>query len=183
MVMTKHIIQSQVMLHGGDVYKAIEGVNALLMEENAAGMFVTVWLGVLNVTTGALSYVNAGHEYPIICRKGGQYELYKDNHGSPVACRKKIKIKLNEITLNPGDVLYLYTDGITEATDSDFKMFGHDRILEVLNARKEATVLELDKTVRAAVDEFVGEADQFDDMTTLCIRYNGPEKGKTKKDT
>ena len=174
MVMTKHIIQSQIMLHDGDVTAAIQGVNSLLMEENAAGMFVTVWLGVLNIPTGHLSYINAGHEYPMIYRKGEAFTLFKDLHGAPVACKKKIKTRLNELDINPGDVLYLYTDGITEATDKDLKMYGHNRVLEVLNANIDAEVRELDKAVRASVEEFVDGAEQFDDMTTLCIRYFGP---------
>jgi sigma-B regulation protein RsbU (phosphoserine phosphatase) len=174
MVMTKHIIQSQIMLHGGDVEAAIQGVNTLLMEENAAGMFVTVWLGVLNIPTGHLAYINAGHEYPIIYRSGEEYVLYKDLHGAPVACRKAIKTKLNEMDLSSGDVLYLYTDGITEATDNNRNMYGCERILEVLNSNPEADVRELDEAVRADIDRFVGDAEQFDDMTTLCIRFWGP---------
>ena len=173
MVMTKHIIQSQIMLRDGNVTEAIEGVNELLMEENAAGMFVTVCLGILNIKTGHLSYINAGHEYPAIYRNGGQFEIFKDNHGAPVACKKRIKTYLNELDLNPGDMLYLYTDGITEATNTDLKMFGHERLLEVLNKNIDADVHHLDQAVREAVDEFVGEAEQFDDMTTLIIRYKG----------
>ena len=162
------------MLNDGDVIKATDSVNALLMEENAAGMFVTLWLGVLNVKTGHMKYVNAGHEYPAIYRNGGQFEVYKDNHGAPVACKKKIKLKLNEMELNPGDILYLYTDGITEATNTELEMFGHERAIRVLNENVELEVRELDKAVRAAVDEFVGDAEQFDDITTLCIRFWGP---------
>ncbi len=174
MVMTKHIIQSQVMLKDGNVIEALDGVNTLLMEENAAGMFVTVWLGVLNVKTGHMEYVNAGHEYPIIYRNGERFELYKDNHGAPVACTKKIKLKPNSLDLDPGDILYLYTDGITEATNADLEMFGQDRVIEALNENVELEVHELDKAVRTAVDKFVGDAEQFDDMTTLCIRFKGP---------
>lgn len=174
MVMTKHIIQSQMMLRDGDVTAAIQGVNTLLMKENAAGMFVTVWLGVLNIPTGHLTYINAGHEYPIIYRNNEQFSLFKDQHGVPVACIKNIKTKLNEIDLSHGDVLYLYTDGITEATDKDLKMYGHERVIEVLNNDPKASVRQLDEAVRADIEKFVGEEEQFDDMTTLCIRYLGP---------
>ena len=174
MVMTKHIIQSQMMFRDGDVTAAIQGVNTLLMKENAAGMFVTVWLGVLNIPTGHLTYINAGHEYPIIYRNNEQFSLFKDQHGVPVACIKNIKTKLNEIDLSPGDVLYLYTDGITEATDKDLKMYGHERVIEVLNNDPKASVRQLDEAVRADIEKFVGEEEQFDDMTTLCIRYLGP---------
>ena len=176
MVMTKHIIQSQVMLHNGDVVKALEGVNTVLMEENAAGMFVTVWLGVLEVSSGRINYINAGHEYPIIYRNGEEFKLYKDNHGAPVACSKNIRLKPNEIVMKPGDVLYLYTDGITEASDKDLNMFGQDRIIDVLNSGENRTVDEMDKAVRAAISDFAGDAEQFDDMTSLIIRYHGPKQ-------
>ncbi|MBQ4243097.1 MAG: SpoIIE family protein phosphatase, partial [Lachnospiraceae bacterium] len=176
MVMTKHIIQSQVMLHNGDVVKALEGVNTVLMEENAAGMFVTVWLGVLEVSSGRINYINAGHEYPIIYRNGDEFRLYKDNHGAPVACSKNIRLKPNEIVMKPGDVLYLYTDGITEASDKDLNMFGQDRIIDVLNSGENRTVDEMDKAVRDAISDFAGDAEQFDDMTSLIIRYHGPKR-------
>lgn len=182
MVMVKHVIQSQILLNAGDVEKTLESVNALLMEENAAKMFVTIWLGVLTVSTGHLVYANAGHEYPIICRNGQSFELFKDNHGIPLACKKKIKVKLNELELHPGDVLYLYTDGFTEATDENMQMFGHERLLEALNNNTGAGMKELDEAARKAAYEFIGNAEQFDDMTSLCFRYlgNSMENGKAE---
>ncbi len=171
MVMAKHVIKSEILIHGGDVEAALESINSILMEDNAAKMFITLWIGVLTVSTGHMVYVNAGHEYPMICKKGGEFELFKDNHGAPVACKKKIKVKLNELELEMGDMLYLYTDGITEATNNNMEMFGHDRLLNVLNENREAGLKELDEAVRRAAAEFVGDAEQFDDMTTLCFRY------------
>ena len=170
MAMTKHIIQSQIMLYNGDVAKAVESANSLVMAENAAKMFVTIWLGVLTVSTGQLIYANAGHEYPIICRKGGKFELYKDNHGVPLACTRRIVVKLNEIELKQGDILYLYTDGMTEAINEDKEMFGHERIIEVLDKNLDAQVKEMDEAVRKAVYDFAGNAEQFDDMTSLVIK-------------
>ena len=121
----------------------------------------------------AQEVVQNGHEYPIIYRNGDEFKVYKDNHGAPVACRKKIKLKLNELTLNPGDILYLYTDGFTEATDKDLKMFGHERMLDVLNDNMNESVNEMDKAVRGAISEFVGDAEQFDDITSFVLRYHG----------
>lgn len=176
MVMTKHIIQSQILRCDGDVLKTIESVNALLVEENDARMFVTVWLGVLTVSTGHMVYISAGHGRQIIYRNGGSFELLGDIPGAPVACRKKFKIRVNEIDLQTGDAIYLYTDGITEATDENLIMFGQERLLEVLNRNVDANMKELDEAVRRAVKDFVGNADQFDDMTTLGIRYLGSQK-------
>lgn len=173
MVMAKHIIQNQILLHNGSVVKAMKSVNTLLNDENDAMMFVTIWLGVLTVSTGHLAYVNAGHEYPIIYRNGGKFELFRDNHGAPVAVTKDFEAQLNEIDLGRGDVLYLYTDGITEARRDDDEMFGDERIVEVLNQNKDANMIDLDGAVRAAVNDFVDGAEQFDDITSLCIRYNG----------
>ena len=139
-------------------------------------MFVTVWLGVLTVSTGHMVYISAGHGRQIIYRNGGSFELLGDIPGAPVACRKKFKIRVNEIDLQTGDAIYLYTDGITEATDENLIMFGQERLLEVLNRNVDANMKELDEAVRRAVKDFVGNADQFDDMTTLGIRYLGSQK-------
>lgn len=177
MVMAKQVIKSEIMRHDGDVEKTIESVNATLYEDNSARMFITVWLGVLTLSTGHLTYTNAGHEYPIIYRNGSEYKVFKDNHTTPVACRKRFSAELNELDLEPGDALYLYTDGLTEADNEDQQMFGRDRLEEVLNLNKDADLKTLDDSVRCAIKEFVGDAEQFDDMTTLCIRYKGPDAG------
>ena len=175
MVMTKHIIQSQMMLKQGNVVEALTEANSLLMAENAAKMFVTVLLGVLNVNTGEFVYVNSGHEYPAICRKEGGFTAEKDQHGPPLATTKRLKFKLNELKLEPGDILYLYTDGIPEAINEKEEMFGKEKMLQVLSSNKELSPMELDGAVRSAVKEFSGDAEQFDDITSLCIKFLGKE--------
>ena len=176
MVMTKHILQSQVVTKGNDVTGAMKVVNDLLTKDNVANMFVTIWLGVLTISTGKLVFVNAGHEYAALCRKGENFTADKDKHSPPVAASGRTEFKDNEITLQPGDTLYLYTDGITEAINNDTEMFGRDRMLEVLNQNKGDGTRELDEKVRSSIAGFVGDENQFDDMTTLCIRYYGPKK-------
>jgi sigma-B regulation protein RsbU (phosphoserine phosphatase) len=176
MAMAKHVIKSEILLKDGDVLAAIKSVNDALCEENEARMFITLWLGVLTLSTGHLTYVNAGHEYPIIYRSGGEFEKYRDNHAMPAACMKGIEIKTNELDLHKGDTLYLYTDGITEACTEGRKMFGRKKLIEVLNQNKDADMKTLDEAVRAEIKNFVGDAEQYDDMTTLCFRYNGTDQ-------
>jgi sigma-B regulation protein RsbU (phosphoserine phosphatase) len=176
MVMTKHILQSQVVTRGNDVTGAMKVVNDLLTKDNVANMFVTIWLGVLTISTGKLVFVNAGHEYAALCRKGENFTADKDKHSPPVAASGRTEFKDNEITLQPGDTIYLYTDGITEAINNDTEMFGRDRMLEVLNQNKGDGTRELDEKVRSSIAGFVGDENQFDDMTTLCIRYYGPKE-------
>ena len=176
MVMTKHILQSQVMMLGKDVSGAMKSVNDLLMRDNVANMFVTIWLGVLTISTGHIRYVNAGHEYATVCRKDGSFKVEKDRHSPPVAASSRTKFRENELMLNPGDTLYLYTDGVTEAINSSTEMFGRERMLEALNQDIKSRPRELDDRVRNSIAEFVGDEDQFDDTTTLCIRYAGPKE-------
>ncbi len=152
MVMTKHILQSQVMMQGEDVTGAIKAVNDLLMKDNVANMFVTIWLGVLTISTGRIVYVNAGHEYAALCRKDGSFAVEKDKHSPPVAASNRAKFKENELMLYPGDTLYLYTDGVTEAINSGTEMFGRERMLDALNENVNDGSKELDDRVRNSID-------------------------------
>jgi len=171
MVMAKYILQSQIMLYKGNIEEAVLEANSLLMEDNAVRLFVTVWLGVLTISTGHLVYVNAGHTYPIISRAGNDFEMVKDIHGVPLATRKRMKLTLNETDLGHGDTIYIYTDGMTETVNHDMEMFGMDRLVEVLNQNKDKSVKEMDEAARKAVLEFSGEEEQFDDMTSLVFKY------------
>ena len=173
MVMTKDELRHSVMKHGTDVAEAAREVNLELIKENDAGLFVTVWLGVLTVSTGHVDYVNAGHEYPAISHAGGEFVADEDEHSIPLAARKKAKFDAGTFILSPGDILYLYTDGVTEANDSEGEMFRRSRMLEALNSDREAPVQDIDDNVRKAVADFVQDAPQFDDTTTLCLRYKG----------
>lgn len=175
MVMAKHLIKSQTMADGADPVKIFTAVNSMLMEENEAMLFVTAFLGILTLSTGHMVSANAGHEYPAVRRKDGLFYYEQDAHAMPLAIRKKNKFVEHELTLQPGDTLYLFTDGITEASNKDEEMFQKERLLEVLNENPDAGPRELDILVRQRVSEFVADAEQFDDMTTLCLKYYGPQ--------
>ena len=168
---------------GGTPAEILERVNKLICANNKAHMFVTVWLGILEISTGKLITSSAGHEYPII-NVNGKYELFKDKHGMAVGAFELAKYTDTEIQLKKGDSIFVYTDGVAEATDAGNQMFGTDRTVEALNAAP-AGCAQKDVLlgVRAAVDAFVKEAPQFDDLTMLGLRYNGPadtgeEEGK-----
>ncbi len=173
MVMAKDKIRHSVQKYCTDVAEAVREVNLELLQENDSGFFVTVWLGVLTVSTGHMDYVDAGHEYPAIYRTGGEFRVEKDIHCVPVSAVERGDFKAGSFELESGDVLYLYTYGVTEVNDPEGDMFGRSRMLEVLNMNRDASVLDIDAAVRAAVAEFTKDAPQFDDITTLCFRYNG----------
>ena len=151
----------------------LETVNHHICQNNPAEMFVTVWLGILEISTGRLRAANAGHEYPAIRRKGGQFRLFQDHHGFVVGGVDGTRYREYELELKPGDSLFLYTDGVTEATDVNHTLFGADRMLAALNAEPDAAPEQVLQSVKDGIDVFVGEAPQFDDITMLCVQYNG----------
>ena len=173
MVNAKALLQNQMIQSGRNVVEICEKVNSRLIEQNEAMLFVTVWLGVLTISTGEVVYVNAGHEYPALYRNGGQFTVEKDVHSGPMAAFEKMKFKAGMITLQPGDVIFCYTDGVTEATDGEEKLFGTERMLQALNRQPDAGPKELDENVLTSIAEFVGDAPQFDDTTILCLKYYG----------
>ncbi len=183
MVMAKDKIRNSVMKHGMDVSAAVSEVNTELMKENGAKLFVTVWLGVLTVSSGHMDYVNAGHEYPAISRGGEEFRVDEDVHSAPVAARKKTVFEAGAFELGFGDILYLYTDGVTEANDPEGKMFGRERMLDALNKDREAAMEDIDANVRTAVAGFARGAAQFDDTTTLIIKFMGKEIDRIKTDS
>ena len=148
----------------------LENVNNQLCENNDAEMFVTVWLGILEISTGKMVCANAGHEFPAIRRAGGRFELLKDRHGFVLAGLEDAKYREYEIQLGHGDMLFVYTDGVTEATDARNQLYGTQRLIEALNLRPENSCEALLRQVRADIDRFVGDAPQFDDITMLAIR-------------
>lgn len=115
---------------------------------------------------------NAGHEYPAIKRMGGAFELYADRHSFVVGGMESVRYREYMLQIEPGDVLFVYTDGLPEATDGDNRQFGTERMLETLNAVPDDPPEPLLEHVRRAVDAFVGNAEQFDDLTMLCLKYN-----------
>ena len=151
--------------------------NEAICSNNREEMFVTVWLGILEISTGKLTAANAGHEYPAIRSPGGRYELYKDKHGFVIGGMSGAKYREYEIILEPGSELFLYTDGVPEATDSNGNMFGTERMLEALNEVSSSGPSSKLYRVKEAVKEYVKDAEQFDDLTMLCVEY----KKKTDK--
>ena len=173
MAMSMDKIRNSVLKYGTDVVSAIKEANSELIEENDAGLFVTVWLGVINLLTGHVDYVNAGHEYPAICKAGGYFIVQEDIHSGPVAALKSMTFDAGSLKLGAGDIIYLYTDGITEARNPDDEMFRIQRVLKALNRDRDASACDIDANVRAAIAEFVNDTPQFDDMTSLVFKYKG----------
>jgi serine phosphatase RsbU (regulator of sigma subunit) len=147
--------------------------NNTLCDGNEAEMFVTVWLGIIDLATGKMTCANAGHEYPTLMRAGGEFEALKDRHGPALAAMEDMPFREYELQLNPGDKLFVYTDGIPEAIDENVEQYGMDRLLEALNTAKDETMQDILPAVRRHIQNFVGEADQFDDITMLGLHYKG----------
>jgi len=173
MVLCKQMIKSQMLLQGGDVVAAITESNLRLIEEATEGMFVTVWLGVVTLSTGVLEFVNAGHNYAAIRHGDGDFVIETDEHSPLVGALSFIKYSRNVMKLNVGDTLYIYTDGVTEAHNENEEMFGQKRMLEALNEGWFLSVGEIDSLVRNRVNDFCGDAEQYDDITTLVFKYTG----------
>ena len=172
MVITKTLIKNAV-LQKMTASQVAETVNAQLYETNKEGMFVTVWLGIFDLTTGKMDCVNAGHEYPAIKRKDGYFELFQDKHCFVMAGFEDSIFKQYELQLYPGDRLFVYTDGVPEATNANQELFGNDRMVRALNEATGDCRSVID-TVNDAIGTFVGDAEQFDDITMLCMHYNHP---------
>ena len=162
-------------LRGGRISpsEVLYDVNNQLCEGNDAELFVTVWLGILEISTGKVVEANAGHEHPAIRRADGEFELAKYKHSPAVATLPGLKFRENEFKLNPGDSLFVYTDGVTEATNSGDELFKTTRLLEALNKEPDADAKRMCEIVTEEIDEFVGDAPQFDDITMLGFKYLG----------
>lgn len=174
MMISKTLLKSSAQ-SGLSPHSVLEQVNNQLCENNDAEMFVTVWLGILEISTGKLRCANAGHEYPAIRRAGGEFELFKDKHGFVLAGMENVRYKEYELTLNPGDMIFVYTDGVAEATDANNELFGTDRMLTALNRNPNAGCAAMLSAVHKEINEFVGEAPQFDDITMLCLEITPPD--------
>ena len=181
-MMSSKILINDHALMGGSPAEILERVNKQICANNDAHMFVTVWLGILEISTGKLTTASAGHEYPII-NTTGKYVLLKDKHGLAIGAFEMSKYKNTELQLKKGDSIFVYTDGVAEATDANNQLFGTDRTVEALNAiPKGASQKEILAGVRAAVDAFVKEAPQFDDLTMVGLKYNGPKNINTAEE-
>lgn len=169
MMMSKIFVNNYTMM-GGSPSEILERVNKAICKNNENDMFVTVWLGILTISTGKIVAANAGHEYPILKKANGEFELIKDKHGFVIGSMEGVRYKDYEMTLDKGGTLFVYTDGAPEATNGNMEMFGTDRILQELNKQPEADAEQVIANTKKAVDLFVGEAPQFDDLTMLAIK-------------
>lgn len=158
---------------GNPVDEVFTTANEKLCESNDAGMFVTAWMGVLDTVTGKVEFANAGHNPPLVRHAGGGFEYLRSKPCFILAGMDGIKYRKNEFTLAPGDEIYLYTDGVTEATDSENNLYGEERLLALLNSMGDLSGEEICRAVKADIDAFVGDAPQFDDITMLYLKYNG----------
>ena len=172
MVIAKTLIKDHAQ-RGDSPETVFTEVNSLLCESNDEGMFVTAWIGVLEITTGHLVYVNAGHNPPVLKCADGGYEYLRTRCGLVLAAMEGTRYRENSIELKPGDTLFLYTDGVTEATDANNQLYGEERLISVLNNNKDSMPEKLLAAVNADINKFVGDAPQFDDITMLALRYHG----------
>ena len=172
MVIAKTLIKNHAM-QGESPAEILANVNSQLCDGNEAEMFVTVWLAIVELSTGRGVAANAGHEHPAVCRGDGRFELVVYRHSPAVAAMEGIRFREHEFELHPGDRLYVYTDGVPEATDARNELFGTARMLDALNRDPSAAPEELLCAVRREIDAFVGDAPQFDDITMLSLHYKG----------
>ena len=172
MMASKIILQSCAML-GGNPSDILTKTNQAVCSQNPEEMFITVWFGILEIDTGILTAANAGHEYPIIKHPDGKFEVLKDKHGFVIGGLPVAKYHEYEVKLEPGSKLFVYTDGLPEATDASGQLFGMDRTVMALNNCCDDTSEHIIRHMRHAVDDFVKEAEQFDDLTMLCLEYKG----------
>lgn len=175
-MMASKIIIQNIALTCVSPREILETTNNRICKNNNEEMFVTVWLGILDLKTGNLKAANAGHEYPVVTRDGVGFELVKDKHGFVIGGMEGVRYKEYELTLKPGEELFLYTDGVPEATNANKELYGTERMINILNRHPTLSPQEVLQEVQADVDRFVGNAPQFDDLTMLCIRYNGPQE-------
>ena len=172
-MMVSKIILKNTAKTGKTPAEILTATNETICGNNKQEMFVTVWLGILDLKTGTLTASNAGHEYPVVMHAGTGYELVKDRHGLVIGGMSGVNYSEYELTLEPGSKLFVYTDGIPEATNNNKEMFGIDRLMDALNADPEASPMDSIESVAVAVRDFVEEAEQFDDLTMLSFEYKG----------
>ncbi len=180
MVIAKTLIKNVAQMGNLSSSEILREVNTRLCENNEADLFVTVWLGILEISSGKIFASNAGHEYPAIKHVNGNFELFKTKQSPAVATMDGMKFREYDFELEAGDVLYLYTDGVAEATNSHDELFGTDRMLNALNKFENESAQEILTEMKLAVDNFTGDAPQFDDITMLCLRYFGKDSGGKK---
>ena len=172
MVIAKTLIKNRAQM-GGTPAEILKDVNEKLCEGNETELFVTVWLAIVDIKSGEGIAANAGHEHPVLCHENGEFELIKYKHSPAVATMEGLSFREHEFTLKPGDTLFVYTDGVPEATNLDDEGFGYERLLKVLNDSRDTDIKTVTENVAADIEEFGGGTEQFDDITMLCLKYYG----------
>ena len=167
--------QTQAASSSKDPRDILAEVNNQLCDGNEMELFVTAWLGIVTLSTGHLEYASAGHEYPAISADGKDFFILREKNSPPLATMEGLKFRGGSMDLKKGDTIYVYTDGVTEATDADGNLFGLDRMLDALNQNINMDLKGMDTNVRNAISRFIVDAPQFDDITMLTFRYNGME--------
>ena len=172
MMTTKIILQNNAML-GISPAEILRRTNNTICANNQEEMFITVWLGILDLNTGEIKAANAGHEYPIFKNPDGDFEMIKDKHGFVIGGMEGVDYTEYTLQMEPGSKLFLYTDGLPEAANADQEMFGLDRALDCLNGASDRSPRKIVENMQGAVSVFVGDEEQFDDLTMLCVQYLG----------
>lgn len=170
-MMTAKTIIKDLAENGLAVNDIFNKANEKLCENNESGMFVTVWMGVLDLGTGNLKYANAGHNPPLLLHENGKFEYLRSRAGFVLAGMEGVHYRINEITLSAGDRIFLYTDGVTEATNAEGNLYGEDRLIDFMNKNCSCEAPVLLKELKKNIDGFVGNAPQFDDITMLMLDY------------
>ena len=175
-MMASKIILADNAKSGKSPAQILQDTNEAICANNPEEMFVTVWLGILDISTGLLTTANAGHEYPALMHADGQFELFRDRHGLVVGGMPGVKYHEHSLQMYPGSKLFVYTDGVPEATDAENALFGTTRMLEALNAHANESPKQILHGVRQAVNEFVSNMEQFDDLTMMCLEFMPKER-------
>ena len=175
-MMTAKTIIKDLAESGTPLNEIFTKANEKLCENNESGMFVTAWMGIIDINTGCMQFANAGHNPPLLKRANGQFEYLKSRTGFVLAGMEGVKYRANELKLEPGDRLFLYTDGVTEATNTENCLFGEERLLNFMNENSNVEANDLLPLVKNKIDEFVGEAPQFDDITMLIFDYKTKQR-------
>ena len=159
---------------GGTPAEILADVNAQICRDNSSKMFVTVWMGILDLTTGVMTCANAGHEFPFIRSTNGTFHMIRDKHGLVIGALEKTKYTDYELKLEPGDAVFVYTDGVPEANNANEELYGIKRLEASLNRLSDSSPQFILEQVKADVDAFVDDAKQFDDLTMLCVEFRQP---------
>lgn len=173
LMMSSRSMLKSVVLAGSSVEDTFNVVNDRLAFRNYLNMFVTVWMGILDLRTGEVEFACAGHNPPVICHDDGTVEFAKSRPGLVLAAMEGTRYKRQTLKLEPGDTIFLYTDGVTEATNANEELFGDDRLLQTLREACGMEPAEICPFVKSKIDEFVGDAPQFDDITMLALKFVG----------